>query len=82
MQKTKEVVVEGCLVKGVEPGCILLQTKGHPIKLYSLHGPSVPPLGRGLGVQVKGKPGGVSQCLQGEPLQVESWIWTKFKCPE
>jgi len=80
MNTDELVVIEGCLIKGVEAGCTMLQTKTEPPKLYSLHGVSIPPLNKGLGVQIHGRLRGVSHCLQGEPLEVESWNWTRERC--
>ena len=78
--KDELLTVEGCLIKGVEPGCTILKTKSDTPRLYSLHGASVPPLGKGLGVQIRGRLRGVSHCMQGEPLEVESWDWTRERC--
>lgn len=80
MAKEAEMTIEGCIKKGVEPGCILLVT--HDGKEYSLHGESLPEVEKGLGASVKGSPGGVSSCLQGEPFKVTSWNWTRERCPK
>jgi len=78
MAETKTIL--GCVRAGVEPGCILLVTSEK--KEYSLHGASLPELGKGLGVSVTGTEGGVSHCLSGIPFQVHSWDWTRENCPK
>ena len=80
MATVAEITIIGCLKKGVEGGCIILTTSDK--KEYALHGKSLPTVGKGLGVEVKGHPGGVDTCLQGTPFQVSSWTWTKEKCPK
>ena len=79
MTTNQEITVEGCLKQGVEKGCLILVTAGN--KEFSLHGTNLPALGKGIGVSVKGTPGGVDTCLQGTPLAVTSWTWTKERCP-
>jgi hypothetical protein len=74
------ITILGCVKKGVEPGCVILIAADG--KEYSLHGDSIPTIGRGLGVSVTGTLGGVSTCLQGTPLRVTSWDWTRERCPE
>ena len=80
MAEEAKISVIGCIKKGVEAGCIILVTSGG--KEYSLHGKSLPTLGKGLGVSAKGTTGGVDTCMQGTPLDVISWNWTREKCPE
>jgi hypothetical protein len=80
MEAEKEQEISGCLRKGTEANCIILETLDK--KAYSLHGDSLPPLGEKLVVEVKGKPGGVSTCNEGTPFQVTSWNLTKKRCPE
>ena len=79
MSSSQEITVEGCLKKGVEKGCIILVSGSG--QEHSLHGANLPTLGKGLGVSVKGTPGGVDTCLQGTPFSVKSWTWTREKCP-
>jgi hypothetical protein len=55
MAEKTEITVLGCIKKGVEAGCIILTAQG---KEYSLHGKSLPTLGKGLGVSVTGTTGG------------------------
>jgi len=74
------ITILGCVKQGVEKGCLILVTGDG--KEYSLHGKSLPTLGKGLGVSVRGTSGGVDTCMQGTPFQVESWEWTKQKCPK
>jgi len=80
MVENQTITIEGCLTKGVEKGCLILFTADK--KEYSLHGKDLPELGKGLGVAAKGKAGGVDTCLQGTHFSVESWTWTRQKCPK
>jgi hypothetical protein len=80
MDTHEQITVFGCVKKGTEAGCILLI--GSDGTEYSLHGSSLPEIGKGLGVSVKGKKEGVTSCLQGTPLHVISWAWTREKCPK
>jgi hypothetical protein len=79
MAEGGEITILGCISKGVEGGCIILVTADG--KEYSLHGKSLPTIGKGLGVSAKGTPGGVDTCLQGTPFAVSSWTWTRQQCP-
>jgi hypothetical protein len=74
------IEIEGCLKAGVEAGCIILHTPNKGA--YSLHGESLPEMGKGLGVRAKGTTGGVSICTEGTPFQVTSWEWTRQRCPK
>ena len=80
MVEKQELTIIGCVKKGVEAGCIILVTSAG--KEYSLHGKSLPTLGRGLGVSAKGTVADVDTCNQGTPFDLISWTWTKEKCPE
>ena len=80
MAEKAELTVIGCVRKGVEAGCIILVASDG--KEYSLHGKSLPTLGRGLGVSAKGTIADVDTCMQGTPFDVSSWTWTKEKCPK
>lgn len=75
-----EIQIEGCVKAGVEAGCIILVTSDG--KEYSLHGKSLPTLGKGLGVTARGTLGGVDTCMQGKPFQIASWNWNKQRCPK
>jgi hypothetical protein len=80
MAKKDEMTILGCVKKGVEGGCIILATADG--KEYSLHGKSLPTLGRGLGVSAQGTVADVDTCNQGTPFDVSSWTWTREKCPK
>lgn len=73
-----EILIEGCIKQGVEGGCIILVTPQG--KEYSLHGKSLPTIGKGLGVSATGKIVDFDTCLQGTPFEVISWNWNRQPC--
>ena len=80
MRNRDEIRIQGCVKRGVEAGCIILVTGQK--KEYSLHGKSLPTLGKGLGVSATGKVIDADTCQQGTPFEVSSWNWTRLKCPK
>jgi hypothetical protein len=75
----KETEIRGCIRLGIEAGCITLETTDSQ-QTYSLHGNSLPPSDKGLVVEIKGTPGGLSTCMEGTPFHVTSWNFTRMKC--
>lgn len=71
--------IHGCLQQGVEAGCLILVTSDN--QKYSLHGKSLPELGKGLGVDATGYEGDFDTCMEGTPFNVVSWTWNRQKCP-
>ncbi len=74
------IAVSGCAVKGVEAGCIILETVTGPSYVISTAKPT-PTLGR-YG-QIKGtlKSDVMSFCMQGAVIDPAEWTETGKSCP-
>ncbi len=74
------ITVSGCVVQGVEAGCIILKTAAGPAYVISTAKPT-PALGR-YG-QIKGtlKSDVMSFCMQGAVIDPAEWTQTGKTCP-
>lgn len=68
----------GCVEKGVEARCLVLQDKESGTG-YSLFFPGPAPA-IGSGIRFTGKKVDVSICMQGQPVKVTSWSAVKMDC--
>lgn len=75
----KTISGSGCVQAGVEAGCIVL----HDAKantLYNLYFSGKRPE-IGTGIRFAGtKQGGVTVCMQGEPIKVSNWSRVEMSC--
>lgn len=68
----KQVNGQGCVKAGVETSCLVVQDTVSG-KLYNLLIKGAKPA-VGIGIEFTGVPfGGVTQCMQGTPVQVSTW---------
>ena len=70
------ITAVGCVRTGVETGCLLLQT--YDSKIYNIFADPKPPVGAVITMQ--GTRGGMSYCMQGEPVKVTKWMQLKMQC--
>ena len=76
----EKVTVSGCVIKGVEAGCIVLRT--FPGKIYNISAAQPKPKIGAYG-EIEGtiKTGVVSTCMQGDVINPASWTQKGKFCP-
>jgi hypothetical protein len=73
------VTGSGCVEAGVEAGCIVVHDS-KTNKLYNLYFTEKRPE-IGTGIHFEGtKHGGVTTCMQGEPVKVSNWSRVEMSC--
>ncbi len=75
----KLIKSSGCVVAGVEKGCLVL-TGFKDKKTYDLFFSGTKP-DVGMAITFEGTPGGADICMQGIVVKVTKWTHLKRKCP-
>ena len=78
--RAKTVAASGCISTGVEAGCLML-TDSRTQKVYNLYfrGSKKPKVG--TAIRFSGtKHTGMTMCMQGEAVNVRTWVPLKRKC--
>ncbi len=75
------IVVDGCVTKGVEPGCLIVHDRGSTFTYNVSAAKPKPDPAHHFAVHVTGVVSDrVSFCMQGPVLEKITWAYTKTKC--
>lgn len=74
----KRIEATGCVVKGVEAGCLMVVTRdGTKYNIFAEPKPAV-----GTWIRIRGtRHDGPAICMEGIPVKVESWKQLASRCP-
>ena len=78
--RAKTVAGSGCITVGVEAGCLML-TDSKTQKVYNLFFRGSKKPKAGTAIRFSGtKHTGMTMCMQGEAVNVRTWVPLKIKC--